>query len=364
MNAEWSEMNKEFQKKIGSQAAYTEGIDILFALRSSLFEQIAQIVNAFPPEAFALMPFAGADGYHSKTLAYSIWHIFRIEDIVAHELIAGDEQVLFSGDFLRKTGSPIITTGNELEGDQIADYSRRLDIKELFAYAQAVMKSTDAILKGLSYSDMKRRYGEDDKQRLRETGCVSESDKAVWLIDYWCGKNTAGLLKMPFSRHWIMHIEAMQRIKNKLCRQARKGVDPVAYCGFSCNHCFLGEWCGGCRTNYNVCSFATCSPNGECPNAACCREMGFDGCYECPELESCQKGFYVAGNDGANAAKAQALFIREHGKKTFLKVHDKMHEKNTFQNTQEILGQDMREGLKILEEIMVTSKNRCEIKDK
>ncbi len=30
---------------------------------------------------------------------------------------------------------------------------------------------------------------------------------------------------MPFSRHWIMHIEAMCRIKNRLCRKARKGAD-------------------------------------------------------------------------------------------------------------------------------------------
>ena len=44
------------------------------------------------------MPFAGAKGYHNKTLAYSIWHIFRIEDIVSHEMIAGDEQILFRED--------------------------------------------------------------------------------------------------------------------------------------------------------------------------------------------------------------------------------------------------------------------------
>lgn len=29
----------------------------------------------------------GNDGYHSKTLGYSIWHIFRIEDIVVHEMM-------------------------------------------------------------------------------------------------------------------------------------------------------------------------------------------------------------------------------------------------------------------------------------
>ena len=43
-------------------------------------------------EDFNAIPFINADGYHSKTIAYSIWHIFRIEDIVAHTLINESEQ--------------------------------------------------------------------------------------------------------------------------------------------------------------------------------------------------------------------------------------------------------------------------------
>lgn len=44
----------------------------------------------------------------------------------------------------------------------------------------------------------------------------SEDENAIWLIDYWCGKGIRGLIQMPFSRHWIMHIEASLRIKNKI----------------------------------------------------------------------------------------------------------------------------------------------------
>lgn len=39
---------------------------------------------------------------------------------------------------------------------------------------------------------------------------------AGWLIDYWCGKDSRGLVQMPFSRYWIMHIEAALRIAGKL----------------------------------------------------------------------------------------------------------------------------------------------------
>ena len=324
MDRNWSEMNKEMQALLSGKATFGEGIEKLLALRKSLFEQITQIVTTFPEEAFDQMPFAGSEGYHSKTLAYSIWHIFRIEDIVAHEMIAEDQQVLFSQGYKESVHSPIITTGNELSGDEIAAFSGKLNIQELYRYARDVMRSTDRILTRLGPSDLKRRFGDATAEKLRSTGCVSESESAAWLIEYWCGKDVLGLIRMPFSRHWIMHIEAMQRIKNRLCKLARKGVDPIAYCGFSCNHCFLAAWCGSCRTAYNTCSFATVSPDRKCPNAVCCQEKGIDGCYECGLLEKCEKGFYTPANDGANAAKAQALYIRKHGKKEFLKVHDRL----------------------------------------
>jgi len=350
MDKNWSEMNKEMQALLSKKTTFGEGICKLIELRESLFTQITQIVNTFPEEAFYQMPFAGAEGYHSKTLGYSIWHIFRIEDIVAHEMIAEDRQVLFAQGFDKTVHSPVITTGNELSGDEIAEFSKKLDVKELYRYAQEVMKSTNLILKQLPYVELKRKFGKETAEKLQNSGCVSKDESANWLIAYWCGKDINGLIRMPFSRHWIMHIEAMRRIKNKLCKTARKGVDPVACCGLSCNHCFLAEWCGGCRTNYNTCSFATVSPDGICPNVKCCQEKGLDGCYECDSLESCKTGFYIPSNDGANAAKAQALYIRKHGKKEFLKVHDRLHQKFDFSKTQEILGQDYTEGLKILEE--------------
>ena len=350
MNKDWSEKNKEIQKLLSKEATFGEALRKLIEFRNELFQQITWIVEGYPKKAFYQMPYAGIEGYHSKTLAYSIWHIFRIEDIVAHEMIAEDDQILFRDDHLKKTGSPIITTGNELEGQDIAEFSKKLNVQELYLYAKAVKESTDNILSRLQYKDLKRKSGEETKQKLIESKCVSENENAFWLIDYWCGKDIKGLIQMPFSRHWIMHIEAMQRIKNRLCKIARKGIDPVAICGLSCNHCFLGEWCGGCRMEYNTCSFAIYSEGRICPNVKCCNEKSIDGCYECSELETCEKGFFVSSNDGANAAKAQSLYIRKYGKKEFLKVQARLHEKYEFEKVQEIIGQDYKEALRILEE--------------
>lgn len=214
MDKEWAEKNKEMQNLLSKEATFAEGINRLIELRTSIFEQITQIINEYPEQAFYQMPYKKAKGYHSKTLSYSIWHIFRIEDIVAHELIAEDEQVLFNCNYVTKINSPIITTGNELLGDEIGSFSKKLDRFQLYNYAKDVMESTNQILRHLEYKELKRKFDDKYKEKLVNTKCVDETE--VWLIDYWCGKDVKGLIKMPFSRHWIMHVEAMRRIINKL----------------------------------------------------------------------------------------------------------------------------------------------------
>ena len=76
--------------------------------------------------------------------------------------------------------------------------------------------STDELLSRLSFEDSKRRFSSDDKERVIASKSVSEEENAVWLIDYWCGKDIAGIIKMPFTRHLIMHLKAMMRIAGKI----------------------------------------------------------------------------------------------------------------------------------------------------
>ena len=117
-------------------------------------------------------------------------------------------------------------------------------------------------------------------------------------------------------------IQNCRDIKHALVAEARAGLDPIAYCGFHCDHCFLGEFCGGCRGDYNCCSYATICPDGICPNLSCCKQKGFDGCWECGELDECRKGYFQA--DDGYMAKAAALYIRKHGKEKYAKAHDAM----------------------------------------
>jgi hypothetical protein len=112
--------------------------------------------------------------------------------------------------------SPVITTGNELVKQEIADFSEQLDLDELYSYLSDVKRSTESILRDLSYDDLRKKISAERKERLESLSVVSKEESAIWLIDYWCNKDIRGLIQMPFSRHWIMHIEACLRIKKKI----------------------------------------------------------------------------------------------------------------------------------------------------
>ena len=75
------------------------------------------------------------------------------------------------------------------------------------------------MLNYLSYDSLKKKVSYEMKEKLKGSKVVSEYENAVWLIDYWCGKDIRGLIQMPFSRHWIMHSEACLRIADKLDKQ-------------------------------------------------------------------------------------------------------------------------------------------------
>lgn len=216
MNKEWSELNKTMQGQIKKKDTYKLGIDTLFSLRSQLMQTLVSLKEELRREYFNSIPFINADGYHSKTIAYSIWHIFRIEDIVAHSVINEDEEVFFAGNYQKRIDSPIITTGNELVKQQIADFSKQLNLEELYSYIFEVRESTEKMLEQLSYDELKRKIPVERKEYLKSLKVVNEDEKADWLIDYWCNKDIRGLIQMPFSRHWIMHTEACLRIKNKI----------------------------------------------------------------------------------------------------------------------------------------------------
>ena len=216
MNREWSEMNKTMQMQLKKEDTFQQGISSLLLLRDHLMQVLYALRCDLSRDDFNAIPYIHADGCHSTTVAWSLWHVFRIEDIVAHTLICGDQQVFFAENYQARMHAPIITTGNELDKSEIADFSRVLDLDELYSYMTDVRQSTEQLLNNLTFDMLKHNIPSTHKAELFSLHVVSEEAQAAWLTDYWCGKNIRGLIQMPFSRHWIMHTEAALRIQKKL----------------------------------------------------------------------------------------------------------------------------------------------------
>lgn len=212
MNKEWSTLNKAMQSFLKKKETFEDGVETLFVLRNVLMKCLLELKQNLQRKDFDAIPFINAGGFHNKTIAYSVWHIFRIEDIVVNTLIFDRPEIFFAGNYKERINSPIITTGNELEKQGIADFSVLLNLDELYSYAQEVKKNTEKLLKSLSFDDLKAKIPEERKNNLQKLKVVSSDESALWLIDYWCKKDIRGLVQMPFSRHWIMHVEAALRI--------------------------------------------------------------------------------------------------------------------------------------------------------
>ena len=120
-------------------------------------------------------------------------------------------------------------------------------------------------------------------------------------------------------------IAACSRTKARMVAAAREGLDPQGVCGHHCDHCPYTQWCGGCRSVYPGCSFATLYEDGKCPNTACAGERELDGCYGCPDLDGCQKGYFGA-EDGYTAMGA-ARFIAKHGKEAYARALEQAGER-------------------------------------
>lgn len=134
--------------------------------------------------------------------------------------------------------------------------------------------------------------------------------------------------------------------KRELIRRAKAHADPIAYCGFHCDHCAFSEWCGNCRSACNMCSYATLSKDNRCENEKCCSEKGLRGCFECGALSECNKGFYKTPS--ATIAKACAFFIQKYGKETYSRVLAAADEKGLGLNQ----GSSIQSNLDILESLL------------
>lgn len=150
-----------------------------------------------------------------ETVAWSLWHLTRIEDITMNILVADETQIINTDNWIERMNVNVLDTGNAMTDEEIIDLSSNIDMQELRNYRIAVGRKTRDSIQQFQPADLKRKMEPKRLQRILDEGAVLNVDGAKWLIDFWGRKNVAGILLMPVTRHNLVHINESMNIKKK-----------------------------------------------------------------------------------------------------------------------------------------------------
>lgn len=167
------------------------------------------VLDGLADEDFSVMPTE-----KDETIAWHLWHLARIEDLVGNLLIAKQAQI-FNDEWMTKLNVNVRDTGNAMTDPEIMDFSQRVNKQELINYRNAVGCQTRKIIKSLTFADLKRKPEPEFLARLVSEGGLLECKDSIWLKDFWGRHTVAGLILLPLTRHHMMHLPDSLVIKQK-----------------------------------------------------------------------------------------------------------------------------------------------------
>lgn len=214
----WNEQHQRLHEALDDTEKFSEAIDLFLRhhamvhsgsmVETDFWSFEDEVLADITDEAFRQIP---QNEEHS--VAWNLFHIARIEDIVANMLIAGESGVLYSGDWLRKTQSTIHHAGNEMTREEIVEFSRAVDIEAVKAYRLAVGQRTREIVQQLESNDLSRKIEASRLQKVLDDGEIVPA--ASDIVEYWSKRTITGLLMMPFTRHNFLHLNEIARIRKR-----------------------------------------------------------------------------------------------------------------------------------------------------
>ncbi len=166
------------------------------------------ITSAVPADKLAVKPANG-----SNSIAWLVWHLARIEDVVVNSVARGVPQVLVADEWGPRLGVGETQIGTGLNDDEVDDFSRRVDASSLLEYWDAVQKHTQSWLSDVSPDEL------DIVPNLRERlEAVPEvvSQQAGWVLQIWANQPVSFFLRWVTIGHGYLHLGEMQAVRGQL----------------------------------------------------------------------------------------------------------------------------------------------------
>ena len=219
---EWKTAHEELKKAVRRRGGWETALPLALELHAETHfaEMSGASVPTWADEAWEGLEgplFAAAAGSKGATAAWNLWHIARIEDLIANLLIAESTQVLY-GEWMERIGASVTDTGNAMSRAEIAEFSRKIRPDELKNYDNAVGRRTREVLQSLDPAEISRKPRPEALERIMTEGGLTEQEGSFWLKDFWGGKTVGGLVLLPLTRHRPMHLKDCFRLKEKLLK--------------------------------------------------------------------------------------------------------------------------------------------------
>ena len=215
----WNERQKQLRQLLSNAADLTKAIQ-LFLIQHAMVHSAT--ISSIGTPSFSDVALEGVSDQQVRvipsgtehSIAWIFWHMARIEDLTMNVLLANQPQVFSLGKWQDKLVISLRDTGNSMDVDQIELLSRSIQISELQSYRDAVGRQTRVIVQRLRYEDIKDKVDPSRLQRCLDEGAVT--DDAHSLLDYWGRLTYIGLLLMPPTRHNLVHLNEVLRVRKKL----------------------------------------------------------------------------------------------------------------------------------------------------
>lgn len=215
---QWNEDFKHLRSLLSAVSTFDEGKALFLSLHAPLHARAVsgqagwnvdeELWQGLDEAAFRRVP-AGEE--HS--IAWSIWHLARIEDITMNVVLAEQDQLFEREGWANRLHAPLRDSGNEITPQMLLSLSEQVDWQAVHAYRSAVGACTRKVVGELSFADLKRKTPPERLAKILAEGAIHPDSTGV--LAYWAGLTVKGLLFMPPTRHNFHHLNECLTLKRK-----------------------------------------------------------------------------------------------------------------------------------------------------
>jgi hypothetical protein len=140
-----------------------------------------------------------------NSIAWNLWHLTRVEDATLNRFVADRPQVLDDGQWFDRLNLPWRHNGNSMTFDEVDELGRRINLKALHGYSDAVRDRTLAIVSELTLEDLDAVVSEDRSRLVMIDEGVAHP-KAADLVQLYTGWTIGQALLNHGLTHPYQHI--------------------------------------------------------------------------------------------------------------------------------------------------------------